>query len=323
MNHFGITPDQPESILQFGPADMICSICNTFKSELSAPLLLLSGLLAVTAVSTLLSGTGDCIPQMKTDLSRVSALIIAGSTAAPLLHCLQRTAETLHEGEILMTGFVPVFSGFLAAGGTVTGASTYQLLILFLTELIMQLTNGIFLPLIHSAAALGITDAINPSLHLTGFVRRIRSAVNWMLAAVMTLFAAILSIRSFIASAADSVGAKTVKFLSTSLIPIIGPAVSETYASISGSIRLVGSGVGSIGILAILFMILPPVISITIYRIVFRICSMISEFAESTLLKKLFDNASAVLSSAAAMLICYAVMLVFSTALMLMLCCRS
>ena len=165
MNHFGITPDQPESILQFGPADMICSICNTFKSELSAPLLLLSGLLAVTAVSTLLSGTGDCIPQMKTDLSRVSALIIAGSTAAPLLHCLQRTAETLHEGEILMTGFVPVFSGFLAAGGTVTGASTYQLLILFLTELIMQLTNGIFLPLIHSAAALGITDAINPSSH--------------------------------------------------------------------------------------------------------------------------------------------------------------
>ncbi|MCR5306433.1 MAG: stage III sporulation protein AE [Oscillospiraceae bacterium] len=320
MDSAGIIPDAPETVLNYGPSQMLSSFWNSVKSEAAAPFFTLGGLLALTAVSALLSGTGNCAPEMQRTFSKISVLLIAASTAIPLVTSLARTAEALDDGRVLMAGFVPVFSGFLAAGGSVSGAAAYQLIILFLTEFIIQLTTALLFPMLRAATALGIADAISPSVCLGSIADGLRSAVSWILGTVMALFAALLSVRSFVASAADSVGSKTVKLLSSALIPIVGSAVSDTYSSVSGSIRLIGTGVGAAGILAVVFLILPPVISVILYRLIFRICRITAEIVDSEMLKKLFANSEQILSGAFAMLVSYALMLIFSTAVMLMLC---
>lgn len=322
LDRAGISADSPESVLNYTPSQMLSSLWNTVRQEAAAPLYTMCGLLALTGISALLAGAGNCAPKMQQPFSKLSALLLAGSSAVPLAECLSRTAETLEDGRLLMAGFVPVFSGFLAAGGSVTGAAAYQLMVLFLTECVMQLTASCLLPMMQAAAGLGIADAVSPSLRLGSFADGLRSAAGWILGTVMALFAALLSIRSFVAAAADSVGARTVKLLSSSLIPIVGSAVSETYSSVSGSIRLIGAGVGAFGIAAVVFLVLPPVLSVMIYRIVFRICRIAADMTDSVMLKKLYANYESVLSGAFAMLVSYAVMLIFSTAVMLMLCSR-
>ena len=322
LSDSGITPDDPEAVLTLSPSDLLNSVTNALKREIRSPVRILISLLSVTAVAALLSGTGSCTSEMQPVFSKICILIYTGTAAAPLLSSISRAADTLEEGKMLMAGFIPVYSGFLIAGGSVAGAASYQLLILFLTEGVMQLTSTVLFPMIRSAAALGIADAINPSLKLGEMIQGLRSAVNWIMGTVMALFAALLTVRSFVSAAADSVGAKTVKLLSSGLIPIVGPAVSEAYGTVSGSIRLVGSGVGAFGILAICLLVLPPVISVMLYRLVFRISRILADITDTEALQKLFCSAEQVLSAVLAMLICYAVMLIFSTAVMLMLCCK-
>ncbi|MBR5371696.1 MAG: hypothetical protein IK130_05730, partial [Oscillospiraceae bacterium] len=60
-------------------------------------------------------------------------------------------------------------------------------------------------------------------------------------------------------------------------------------------------------------------LSLIAYRLVFRAAGTAASMAGADTLAKLFQNAHTVLSAAFAMLVCFALMLVFSTALMMIL----
>jgi stage III sporulation protein AE len=218
-----------------------------------------------------------------------------------------------------MTGFIPIFGAFIAAGGNVASGTAYQVCVLFLTESIMQLLHGILFPILQMSAALGITDAVNPTLRLSGFVSGLRTAVTWILGFIMTMFSALLSVRSIVASAADSLASRSVRLLASGLIPIVGNAVSDAYGTVQGSIRLLRNGVGAVGILVILWLVLPPLISLCIYRMIFHINSIFAEMAGAKPLAQLFRNTQAVLSAAFAVLVCFAVMMIVSSAAVLLL----
>lgn len=317
----GITQDDPESVLHLSPGAVLSGIWDTVRQEAAAPLVLCGALLSLVMLSGVLQGTGDAVAEgsMKRAAETVLTLVCIGSAAKPLCHCITRTAQALHDGCMFMTGYVPVFSGFLMAGGSVGSGMTYQVFVFFLTELEAQLTGNLLFPLLQMATAVGIADAVNPALKLGSLVNGFRSFIKWGLGFMMSVFSALLSIRSFVASAADSLASKTVKLLSSGLIPIVGGAVSESLGTVQGSITLLRNGVGAIGILALLCMILPPLLSLLIYRIVFSAAGTAAAMTGSDMLAQLFRNAHAVLSAAFAMLICFSMMLVFSTALMMIL----
>ena len=183
----------------------------------------------------------------------------------------------------------------------------------------MQLKHGILFPVLQMSAALGIADAVNPALRLGGFVKGMRTAVTWLLGFVMTMFSALLSIRSIVASAADSLASKSVRLLASGLIPIVGNAVSDAYGTVQGSIRLMRNGVGAVGIAVILWLTLPPLLSLICFRLVFRINGIFAEMSGVQALSQLYQNMQSVLSAAFAMLVCFAVMMIISTALILLL----
>ena len=169
------------------------------------------------------------------------------------------------------------------------------------------------------STALGMADSLNPTMRLNGLVNGSRKAVVWILGTVMALFAALLSIRSFVTSAADGLSAKTAKLLSAGLIPVVGSAVSEAYTTVQGSIGLLRSGFGVIGILTIAWLLLPPLITVGLYRILFAAAGLVADLSGSDCLTRLYRNAEAVLSAVFAILISYGMMMILSTALMLLL----
>lgn len=317
----GITADDPSSVAELSPSGFMKSLAKTVAAEAAAPVKLCGMLLSLTVLSTLLGSLNESAADasMRRLLDTLCTLICIGSAAEPLCTCLIRTAQALDEGRVFMASFVPVFGAFLAAGGSIAGSATYQVFVLFLTEGMMQLTNGLLFPLLQMAAALGIVDAVNPGLGLKNFVSGFRTAVTWTLGFVMTMFSALLSIRSFVSSAADSLASKSVKLLTSSMIPIVGSAVSEAYGTVQGSIHLLRNGVGAVGMLVIVWLVLPPLISLMLYRIVFRVMNMFADMAGAKQMAQLYQNTQAVLSAAFAMLICFAVMLIFSSAILLLL----
>lgn len=320
MDAAGLSPDDPDAFGNLSPSEFIGSLRETVLHEASAPLRLLGALLSLTVLSALLRGTGDAVSAHLHQFPvLICTLICTGLAGQPLCDALRRAASALEDGRLFMLGFVPVFSGFLAAGGSPGGAVSYQVLVLFLCEGVMQLLGAVLLPVLQMSAALGTVDAVNPELRLGGTVSFLRTAVTWTLGTVMALFSALLSIRSFVAAAADSMASKTVKLLSSGLIPIVGGAVSDAYGTVQGSIRLVRSGVGAFGMTALLWLTLPPLISVTLYRVIFAVSGICADMLDVKPMSALFRNAGTVLAAASAMLICFAVMLIFATAIMLLL----
>lgn len=320
FDRIGIAPENPQSALSLSPDDLLHRLLETAAEEAAAPLKLCGMLLTMTVLSTLLGSLGDAAGgTLRRGFDTLCTLLCIGTAAQPLCDCLIRTADALGTGQAFMTGYVPVFGAFIAAGGQVAGSAAYQVFVLFLTEGIMQLMHGALFPLLQMSAALGLADAVNPALQLGGFVRGIQKAVTWLLGFVMTMFSALLSVRGIVAAAADSLAAKSVRLVASGLIPIVGNAVSDAYGTVQGSIRLMRSGVGACGILVILWLTLPPVISLTLYRIVFRINGIFAEMAGTKPLPQLYQNMQTVLSAAFAMLVCFAVMMIVSSAVMLLL----
>ncbi|MBR3043595.1 MAG: hypothetical protein IKI45_03835 [Oscillospiraceae bacterium] len=320
FDRIGIAPENPQSVLSLSPDDLLHRLLEIAAEEAAAPLKLCGMLLTMTVLSTLLGSLGDAAGgTLRRGFDTLCTLLCIGTAAQPLCDCLIRTADALDTGQAFMTGSVPVFGAFIAAGGQVAGSAAYQVFVLFLTEGIMQLMHGVLFPLLQMSAALGLADAVNPALQLGGFVRGIQKAVTWLLGFVMTMFSALLSVRGIVAAAADSLAAKSVRLVASGLIPIVGNAVSDAYGTVQGSIRLMRSGVGACGILVILWLTLPPVISLTLYRIVFRINGILAEMAGTKPLPQLYQNMQTVLSAAFAMLVCFAVMMIVSSAVMLLL----
>ncbi len=316
-----ISFEHPETVLEISPSDYLHRFFRTLKQEAAAPVVLLGALLSLTLLSALLSGLGDTVADsgMRRLVGTFCVLICSAGAARPLCDCLRRTADALQTGQLFMLSFVPVFSAFLAAGGHAASGAAYQVFILFLSETVMQLTNLILFPLLQMAAAIGIVDAVNPNLRLGGFVSGFQKAVTWTLASVMTLFSALLSVRSFVAASADSLAAKSVKLLSSSLIPIVGGAVSDAYTTVQGSLRLVRNGAGAIGILVLLALVLPPLLSLLLYRAIFAAARIFADAAGTDALAALFQHIQSMLAAAFAMLICFALMLIFTCAIMLLL----
>ena len=69
----------------------------------------------------------------------------------------------------------------------------------------------------------------------------------------------------------------------------------------------------------IIWLTVPPLLSLLCYRAVFRLMQIVAETAGTETLGSLFRNAQTVLSAAFAILVCYAVMLIFSSAIMMIL----
>ena len=113
--------------------------------------------------------------------------------------------------------------------------------------------------------------------------------------------------------------AKSLKLIASSAVPVIGGAVSDAYGTVQGSIRLLRNGVGGIGILVILWLVLPPMLSLILYRLVYWLMQFLAETAGASSMAKLYHNMLDILSAAFALLFCFAVMLIFSSAIMLLL----
>lgn len=320
LHETGVDPAAPAGIASLSPDSVWQRLRQTAAEEAAAPLKLCGTLLALTVLTALLGGFSDAAAgeALRQQYDTICTVICVCTAVKPVCTCLIRTADALSDGQVFMAGYVPVFAAFLAAGGSVAGSSTYQVFVLFLTEGFMQLTNAVLFPLLQMGTAAGIADAIAPKLKLGRLAEGFRNAVTWLLGTVTALFSGLLSVRGFVASAADTLASKSVRLL-TSGIPIVGSAVSEAYSTVQGSIRLLRNGTGAVGILVILWLTLPPLLSLLIYRAVFWLMQLFSELAGAESLSKLYKNMQTVLAAAFAMLICDAVMLTVSGALMILL----
>ncbi len=317
LDDLGMSAEQPERITEkftlSAVWDMLVGLVETY---IAAPLQLLAGLIAVIVFAALLSGFhGAKLKSSQKLFEYVCTLAAVTLLTEPLCRSFSTVESTLRQGAEFMMAFVPVFAGILAAGGTAGSAVCYQTGVISLADGVMQLICRVLLPLCTMSFALAIVDAVNPSVSVGGLLNLSRKAVTWSLGLLMSVFLGVLSLQNWLTGSADTAATKTTKYVISNFVPVVGGAVSDAYATVRGSLQILRSATGVIGIASLCVLFLPPLVQLLLYRGVVGIGTAAAELFGAQRLTRLLKGTQQALAIAFALLVCFGIMFVVATAI--------
>lgn len=199
-----------------------------------------------------------------------------------------------------MKAFIPIYAAVIAAAGKPTLALSFNTAVLALGEFIVYFVENIYSPFTGMIFCLAFVGGISDFLDCESIMAGIRKGITFILGLAASLFSGLLSIKGVLAGSADSVGAKGIRFLIGSCVPVVGSSVGEAFSSILAGLSLVKNTVGVFGIAAVFAIFLPVLIEIAAWLVILNVAFILSKTLgcdrESSLLKSLSSCASLLLA---------------------------
>ena len=314
-----ITVEDPESASQIGVGDWLDYLINLVKEFISSPLKLLGALLLIIVFTSVATGIISSNSNLLNIISIVSVLSCTAILFKTISECVDSVSNTLSHLSIFIMSYVPIFSSVVATCGNASSGVSYYVIVLLLCEVITFAIDYILVPFVSFSLASSIIESINPDLSINGFSRGLLSVAKWTLGLITTIFIGVTSIQSIIGTSVDTVGIRTAKFAASSMIPVVGGAMSDAYSTLMGSLSLIKSSVGVLGIIIILVAALKPVVMVVCLKFSIWISSVISAFFEQNRISSLLRGINNVLSILLGVVACFTLIFVVATAVVMLL----
>ena len=128
-----------------------------------------------------------------------------------------------------------------------------------------------FPPLLFASAVLLMTSHLSGRLHVSGLADLMKTIVITTLGLSMTAFLGVMTLQGSLASLRDGVTLKSVKFIASNLVPVVGKALSDATTSIAGGLLLVKNATGIISAVVLLLICAFPSLKILALSLVYRL----------------------------------------------------
>lgn len=195
--------------------------------------------------------------------------LISGSVSA--------TVSVLDTSGKFALSFAPVYTLLISLAGNTASALTYNTFVVFLGELISSVISLGLSDFIGVYFCLGISFSMNETANLSRYVSIFNRVISTVLGFLASVFTGFLSIRSILSVNIDSVSVKSIRFLISSTIPVVGSSISDAYSSLVGSINLIKGSVAFVGIVVIIIINLPIILENLVTYISFSLLSYMAE----------------------------------------------
>lgn len=209
-------------------------------------------------------------------------LCICAVIAADIWQCVSTAINAVKGCSTFMLSFIPVFASATALSGKVNTATGMSALLLGACEVVSYFASFVVLPLMGGYLSLSISSGVSPLVGGSGIVESVKKLSMWIMSLLGTLFIGVLGIQTAVNSAKDSVTLRTAKFILGTSVPVAGGVLSEAVSTISTSMGLLRSSIGIYGIAALVFILLPIVIEIVLWRCMLMINISLGEIFSLT-----------------------------------------
>ncbi|MFR3419086.1 MAG: stage III sporulation protein AE [Eubacterium sp.] len=165
--------------------------------------------------------------------------------------------------------------------------------LLLFSQTLNFISSNVFLPIVNSFMGISVCSSIRRDLNMGSIVSALRNLITKAISALSAIFVSYLSLKTAVASRADALGLRSVRFAINSVVPIIGSSISEGLLSIQSYSSLIKTSVGIVGIIAISAIFLPAIINITLWRLSIsaaNICSKVFFDSESSTVLEAFSS---------------------------------
>ena len=261
------------------PSYLLRTVLGAFQSKAGSALRLLATLCGLLLLSAVFGAVRSSL-----GLDGTATVFRFCGTSAILAAILAVQIE--HLGEVsrfferltgLMEAMIPVLGSLWAMGGNVTtaAAGTGTLYVfLTVTERICAVS---VIPVCVFCSSLALCGALTPEVGVRGLSGAVKKIYTFSLGLVMTLLLFSLSSQTALSAAADSVTARAARTVSSSVIPIVGGAVGETLRVLASSVQYIKSVVGFGGVIFVLLLLLPCLVSLLLSRLALLLATGVAE----------------------------------------------
>ena len=285
LDELGLTDFDYNTIVDFSISDFFAAIKDTFIGSAQTPLEATALILVIILLSALFQNFKETVNDsgMASALSTVSAVTVALILISKIKITLSSACAAISVSADFVYAFIPAFCIIVAASGNTVAAFSTNSLLLSLSQILNFISKNIFIPLSNCFLALGICSGIRNGLNLGAFINNCKKYLITAISVCATAFVSILSLKTAVASKADAIGLRSVRFAINSVVPVIGGAISEGFLSIQAYSSLIRSSVGVVGIVAVALVFLPSILEVTFWRLFLSLCSTISQmFSDSS-----------------------------------------
>ncbi len=195
-----------------------------------------------------------------------AVLSVSALVAGDIWQSVSAAVNAVKGTSSFMLSFVPIFASIVLLSGKAVTAPAMSALLLSAAETVSFVSSFAVLPLMGGYLALSISSGVSPLLNSSGIVDSVKKISMWIISLLSTLFIGILGIQTAVNAAADSVTLRTAKFILGTSVPVAGGVLSEAVSTISASMGLLRSSVGIYGVVALVFMLLPMVVELVLWR---------------------------------------------------------
>ena len=251
-------------------------------------------------------------------LDFVCLLSICVVIIKPIVGIILKTANIMTIMSKFTISYIPIMTGIMYASGQSLLGSSYSTVMILFSEFIMQISSKVLIPILNIFLAILIASSMPSKCSFSNVCSFFSKTVKWIIGISMVVFVGILTIQSVITSAADNIGTKTLKFMLSGSVPVIGKTLGDALLIINGSIKLLKSGVGAFFLLVVGIIFIPVILDCLTFKIVNAISLNLSETFGIESACKLIKNTTEVLNLLLIIILCCLIVLIVSTSLVIL-----
>lgn len=319
MERYGIDAITPSKMLSLKPGDFFSLLFDLLKLEVRKPIVTLLTILGVLILAALVKEFSSALSrgQLGTVFYCVCVLVISASVVAPIVSLISDVAATIAGYCTFLLGFIPVFISVISVAGHPVAGATYNLFLFGAAQVVSSIASRTLVPLLGVYLALCMVSGLAPTLHLKDAAKGVKSVVTWTLGLATTLFTGLLSMQSFVAASADTVSIRATKFVLGTFVPVVGSSLSEAYASVKSCLSLLKTSVGAFAVIGVIFTFLPILIQVLTWWATMGVSSFAAKLLGMDQIGDVLDAISYTLGILLAIILCFAVMIIVCTTMMM------
>lgn len=206
-----------------------------------------------------------------------------------LRSCADALQKAIGDMEIFTAACIPSFSVVMIAAGEGASAGMFSAVMVLVGELGTLIANGLLMPLTDVYLAIGICSAVSDEYNFATIGKNIRRFIVWSISLLTIAFRLILKLQSGVAVAGDQLAKKYIKSAVGGLIPIVGNTLSQGIDGLFAAAVGVKTSFAVAGVLIVLSVMLPSLITIGVHGLVWSLCRWIAEFMNDSTIRSIAD----------------------------------
>lgn len=258
--------------------NLVNKIINIFIGKIKENAKIIFSIIAVSILCSILkniqSSFGGNVSEIAFYVCYLFIIILIIASYTDIVSLCKDTITKLND---FMNMLIPLVLGLLVANGSIVSVSILQPILLVMTSTINVIVANVILPIIFISTMMNLIGNISENIKVSKIPKLLQKTCLWCLEFILIIFIGILSIEGTLGANVDGVTAKAAKSIVSTVIPVVGKALSDATESILGATLITRNAVGIVGMIAIISIVLNPLISALIMMITYNVASALIE----------------------------------------------